>query len=398
MNRPQTKILLRLPAALLIAWLAQPATCQAWSLASQPVEGVLLLKNTNILRGKIQKQGDYFHIHLPNGKLQIREQQVETVCENLEAAYEYRLGKHGGSTADSHLDLAGWSIRHELYTHAQAELDKASSIDDDHPRLALLQRQLKQAKQMADYQREQEIAKAKVQPKPKPINPETLEKAPRWARALFVRQIQPLMVHSCATGGCHQNAIQSEFQLSRLAIDGVGHPGVTLRNLAATLERINWDTAEQSELLVLAREAHGGDASSEPLPPQKLRVLQSWVEQLAEANSKKNEPNALPEVLEVAEVSITPTLALNPPQLAIPKPTNPAPAGGVRTASYQPRDAFDPAVFNDRYGTAQRLPAPAAPESVAQVNTTEISSVPHVLVPSDPVRSNPVPTPLPATE
>ena len=194
------------------------------------------------------------------------------------------------------------------------------------------------------------------------------------------------MVHSCASGGCHQSAEQSGFQLSRLAIDGVGHPGVTLRNLAQTLEQINWESADESDLLVRARKAHGEQSSSEPLPPHKLKVLQSWVQQLAEAEHQANEPTELPHVVEVDELPITPTLELNAPKLATP-----APPSGVRTASYVARDPFDPAVFNDRYATAKQPPVPVVPSP----NTATKSSVPHVLAPSDPA---PVPVRLPATE
>lgn len=370
--------------AALIACAAPANSCLAWSLAPQPVEGILLLKNSNILRGKVQKQGKHYLVFLPNGKLQIRETQVETVCQDLNAAFEYRKEKYGGSSADSHLDLVSWCLRHELYEHAEAELQAAESKDAKHPRLKFLRRQLTQTLKMAELQRQQQIAAAKVAHEPAPIDPAQLDKAPKWARALFVRQIQPLMVQSCTTGGCHQSATDSEFHLSKLAVDGVGHPGVTLRNLSETLNQINWDAAEQSNLLTQARKAHGSEASSAPLPPHKLQVLQSWVSQLAEANQQATEPKELPAVVEVAELPITPTLQLNAPQLTTPQAVK-----GVRTASYEPKDPFDPARFNDRYATAK--PAPQMPIAEPKVQPAE--PVPHVLAPSDPVL-----IPLPATE
>lgn len=370
--------------AVMIACINFADHCHAWSLAAQPVDGILLLKNSNILRGKLQKQGKHYFVFLPNGKLRVRENQVETVCQDIQAAFEYRKHKYGGTSADSRLDLVAWCLRHELYEHAESELQAVESMDAKHPRLKFLRRQLTQTLKMVELHEQQRIAEAKVVPDPEPIDPAKLDKAPKWARALFVRQIQPLMVQSCTAGGCHQSSTESEFQLSKLAIDGVGHPGVTLRNLSETLEEINWDAAEQSDLLVQARRAHGATDSSTPLPPHKLHVLQSWVSQLAEANDQSLQLKELPAVVEVAEVPITPTLQLNAPQLEPSKP-----AEGVRTASYEPKDPFDPAVFNDRYATAK--PAPDIPNVAPQVQPAD--SVPHVLAPSDPA-----PIPLPPTE
>ncbi len=390
MNSPASRKLLVVALAAVLSGFPCASECLGWSLASQPVEGVLLLKNSNIIRGKIQQQGKHYHVYLPNGKLRIREQQVETVCQDLEAAFQYRVEKFAGSSADSHLDLAGWCLRHELYQHAEAELAAAAKLDDRHPRLPMLRRQLEQSMKMAEHQKQHALEQARVPPEPKPLDPTALDKAPRWARALFVRQIQPLMVHSCATGGCHQPGEETTFQLSRLAIDGVGHPGVTLRNLAATLEQIDWDASDESTLLSRARKAHGGENASQPLPPHKLRVLQSWVDQLAEAHQQESQLQQLPVVaaIEVKPevVEITPTLELNAPQLAAKTPPV-----GVRTASYQAKDPFDPGVFNERFATVK----PPAPLPTVQATTLTESSVPHVLAPSDPT---PIPLPLPAAE
>ena len=369
-----------LPLILLLG--ASAANCHAWSLASQPVEGVLLLKNSNVLRGKIQQLGDQFHVHMPNGKLQIRKQQVETVGPNIEAIYQYRRDQRGGSSADTHIELAAWCLRHELFDHAEAEIKEAESIDQEHRRLKLLQRQLKQLRQLADQQANPKPAEPTVADVV-PVEPSEIETAPKWARALFVRQIQPLIVHSCATGGCHQASETESFQLNRLALEGAGHPGATLRNLAETLKHIDFATAEQSKLLEKARLAHGSTKGSKPLEPHKLQVLSSWVEQLAEAHQKENALRTVPALAEVEASPITPTLTLNPPtqnstnpsatQPSIAQPSNTQPSEGIRVASFTKADPFDASAFNDRYGVK---PQPAATQS--------FSAVPHLLVPGDP--------------
>jgi len=380
---------LQIFTVMLLVSAVHSSCCQAWSPASQPVEGVLVLRNGNLLRGKLQQQGDHYLVQLSNGELQVHEQQVEMVCQNIEEAYQRRRVARVGSTADSHVELARWCLRHDLFSHAEAEIQQAQAIDLNYPRLALLERQLKQSLQMELRKKQRRLAETDVAPEPTPLDPATLEKAPQWARALFVRQIQPLVVHACATGGCHQPGSvaesrlgsESKFHLNRLAIDGAGHPEATLRNLAATLQQIDWQSADQSNLLRRARQAHGSLDASIPLPPHKWRVLEGWVTQLAEAHRKETERKSLRLV------------AALPPKSG-PQPTQPLvfstqamqqPPSEVRTATYEPKkvepiDPFDPSGFNRRFATKATEP-------------TAESTVPHVLVPSERAL-----TPLPAAE
>ncbi|MGI9430223.1 MAG: hypothetical protein ACR2NM_16295, partial [Bythopirellula sp.] len=305
-------------SAILLVLAVCPSVVLAWSLVAQPVEGFLVLRNGNILRGRVQQQGEHYHVYMPNGKLQVREQQVEMFCQNLDEAYQRRRESRAGSSADSHLDLAAWCLRHDLLDYAHSELQAASLIDPHHDRLALLQRQLKSVIRMAELHKQQQLAEQIVAPEPEPLDPASLEKAPPWARALFVRQIQPIMVHSCAAGGCHQAGTASEFQLNRLAIDGAGHPDATLRNLAATLKQIDWEAADESDLLKQAQRAHGSGSSSKPMPMHKLQVLQGWIAQLTEAHHKRLTLMTLPLLAE--DEPNPPPLQLNAPQQSVAQP------------------------------------------------------------------------------
>lgn len=253
---------------------------------SEAITGILLLRNGNVLEGKIQRQSDFYKIEMPKGELQVPVGQVDIFCHNLDEAYEQRRVQQTGGSADTHIDLARWCLRHELLEHAARELLDASSIDPDHRQLPLLERQLQLALQNRTHKHQPKpLVDLKAIPTDEQL--ESFEKVPTWARTLFVRQIQPLLVDSCATSGCHQPGSSESFHLNRLVRDGPGHPAVTMSNLAATLEQLDLKSPANSSLLERAKTAHGAIGTLPPqvLEPHQLQMLRTWVEQLALAQS-----------------------------------------------------------------------------------------------------------------
>ena len=241
-----------------------------------------MLRNGNVLEGKIQRLADFYRIELPNSELQIRVEQVETFCHSLDEAYERRRFQRTGSSADSHVELAHWCLRHELLEYASRELLDARLIDPEHRQLPLLERHLQLAlKNQAASRRPKPLAGASTTPTDDDL--ESLEKVPDWARTLFVRQIQPLLVDSCATSGCHQPGSGESFQLNRLARAGAGHPATTSRNLAATLAQLDLESPAKSKLLQRAKTVHGpeGKMPLQVLQPHRFQMLLTWVEQLS---------------------------------------------------------------------------------------------------------------------
>ncbi len=258
-------------------------------------------------------------MELPNGQLQVPVAQVEMFCQNLDEAYERRREARTGSMADSHLELAHWCIRHNLFEHASRELLDARTIDPQHRKLAMLERRLQYARDLAAQVKPPATTTALLPQEPE-IQP--APQMPQGVRALFVRKIQPLLVRSCAATGCHQGETSGKFQLNRLALDGAGHPRTTRTNLAATLAQVDLLAPGQSALLGRAQVAHGANGVnlSQPLQPRQVQMLQAWIAQLAAAN-QENAP-------------------------VVSDSTRPAQA--VRTASAEIEDPFDPEIFNRR--------------------------------------------------
>ncbi len=320
--------------------------------APDAVPGVLVLANGNLIQGKIQRESDVYRVRTPQSELVVRVAQVDMFCHTIDEAYEQRRLQRAGSSADSHVDLARWCLRHDLLQYASRELLEVRIIDPEHRQLPLLERQVqlalrnRQAKDRPDPLVETAVQKEEDHSK-------LIEDVPDWARTLFVRQIQPLLVDSCAASGCHQPGSPEQFQLNRLALDGPGHPATTLNNLAATLALLDFASPDNSALLLRAKTAHGGSDSTKPhaLEPHRYQMLRTWVEQLALArqNSTKN-------VVElVAHRSTGPLEA--PPLIR----------QALEVSEVTPADAdpFDPDEFNGRFAADDDATAsPAAhPES-----------------------------------
>jgi len=321
------------------------------------VAGLLVLRNGNVLSGHVIRLKDYYQVEMSNGQLRVPVNQVDRFCHNLDEAYAERRRLRTGSTADSHLELAQWCIRHKLYEHASRELHDARTIDSRHRKLALLESRLQHVQQ-SDKARQSNLAPIDLNPAPIAIETvnsqpqgqsKLIRRLPQRERAKFVRQIQPMLVKSCAATGCHQSGAARAWQLNRLAVDGAGHPQATLGNLNSTLAQIDWQVPQESPLIGFARNPHGslGQGASQPLRLRQLQLLRSWLEQIATSS----------QALDLAEEYAKPVVENRSPQgrLQIPKSGLKIPASirdrqGVRTASAEVEDPFDPEVFNRQYG------------------------------------------------
>ena len=315
--------------------------------AAEAVPGILVLANGNVLAGKIQRQADFYHVTLPQSELVVRVEQVDMFCHTIDEAYEQRRLQRAGSSADSHVELARWCLRHDLLEYASRELLEARTIEPGHRQLPMVERQLQLA-----------LRNRQAKDRPDPLveaaatsdvdHSKLIEDVPDWARTLFVRQIQPLLVDSCAASGCHQPGSPDSFHLNRLALDGAGHPMTTLGNLAATLAQLDLESPDNSALLLRAKTAHGGTDATKPetLETHRYQMLRTWIEQLSLA--KQNSAENAVEL--VAHRTSDPVDALPLIRQALEK------------TEVKPRDPFDPGEFNGRFaaGDESATSSPAA--------------------------------------
>ena len=330
---------------------------------SAPQQGFLVLANGSVLKGVVALDGDHYRVLLEKGKLQVRADQVDFFCKSMEEAYIRRKARRipTNATADAHLEMARWCVQHQLFASAATELQNAQAIDPKQPQLPFVERQITQAQQLAE-QREaapaSHITDIQVQPAAATVEkePAAFGEIPPWARTEFIKRVQPMMVHSCATAGCHVLSSSQQMSIERSALDGVGNPEVINRNLISVITQVNFTEPETSRLLAMGAATHGAadGEQSKPLTPHQLEILRAWVTQLAlreppADQEQDSEPSVAQVVIGMNSTAQRAALAAEQPPVAS-------------------QDPFDPAAFNSEHSrTAEEKSAPA--EATSQPST-----------------------------
>lgn len=370
--------------ALAAAMMAVAAPLPFVAAETTVTQGVLVLRNGNVLQGGVRRYGDYYRVDLANASFQVPVAQTELFCQSLVEAYEQRRELHVGASADAHLELARWCLRHDLLDQAAREVLDARTIDPGHPSLGTIDSQLGQLIALkADQQVRRQIPEVKQvtfdsplaapsAPAPTPLD------ISAEAQTQFVRNIQPMLVHSCATGGCHQPDSQNRFQLDRWALEGSGNATLIRRNLAAVAAQVDKQDPASSPLIQWARHAHGGkgNKSSTALAPYQAALLMEWLNAAA---------GVIPSELVAPELGDQTGAVPNESKQPGREHDEPAAAGADGSAraanmprsaqqpnaSFVPRDPFDPEIFNRRQavvGDGDQRPAtirPRQPEPTA---------------------------------
>ncbi len=307
---------------------------EAAQLPLQP--GLLVLVNGSVLEGMISRQGEHFHVLLPKGELRVAATQVDFFCHDLQEAYERRRARHGEESVDTHLELARWCLQQHLYDFAERELHSARAIDSEHSLVDPMARRIAQARDVGAKKLDiVNLVQHTDQQELIPVTPASAEshaEIPQWARVEFIKRVQPLLLHSCATAGCHLPNSAQAMQLDRRATDGAGKPALIFRNMESVLAVVDFDNPEESRLLALAKKQHASENrnASKPLTPRQLEILRAWVTQLASQRGSVTPVPATESVTAEVIPSSTPTLS------AV-------------------KDPFDPSAFNRKVPQTEAL-------------------------------------------
>jgi hypothetical protein len=385
-------------AALVIAFtiaLAASRADETTSTAYPPIAdgeaAILVLQDGGVLTGEITRAADWYLVSRGSGQMQVARSRVLLLCRTLDEAYEFKRQQIRGDKPADHLRLAEWCIRYELRDEAAAELAEARRLDPDMPRLHLLQRRLEKSDSPSKPKESVYLANANSQAKlratPAASQPVAVAKSasvgdlPDGVVELFTRRVQPVLVNGCTAAACHRAGGKQSFQLDRAILRGESNRRTTMRNLQAALTLVDREHPDQSPLLTIPRRTHGG--MSGPICGSRQEAayqhLVDWVALVAPAKEEAVAPDAdANRPAATDQVGNTAARPTRPGANATPMAPGPLPLDGgensaVRATSasdldlrstlkqphrlqvgaeqlkaWQPRDEFDPEIFNRR--------------------------------------------------
>lgn len=343
-------------------------------------ESVLVLRNGRVMQGRIAPVGDQFIVGLgERSEVRIPAHQVEMHCRDLSEAYERRRERIPPDSAAAHFDLAEWCLRENLLEFARQEIARGEALEPTQPRLPQLKLRLELLAQPAAPEREPEIA-----PQPRVVSADEIadvvQQLPVVAVSSFATTIQPMLLNHCGT--CHGPTSNSSFRLLRPAWAKSLPQRLTQRNMHTTLSLVDRESPEASPLLSIGLKPHGGAELPifENTDHYQWQQLRTWVLQLATPN-RHSRPVAFASPDTILSRN-TPYVAARPteppgqePQPGLPAANSPRPFPPPATAGaasptaaataapstltpvklppaeqpYQPRDPFDPEIFNRRF-------------------------------------------------
>lgn len=341
------------------------------------INGVLVLRNGNVLSGAVRRYGDDYRVDVADATMRVPADKVERFAATLQEAYEARRAALAVASADAHLELAQWCLRLNLFDEAAREMLDARTLDPANTELIGLQVRLREAIELENSRREPSpvIETAADAPAVEAMAPPIAISSE--AQIQFVRSIQPMLVRSCALGGCHQAGGAQQLQLDRWALEGNGNADSVRRNLTSVLRELNAEDPSSSVLVHWARLTHGrrDGVGSRPLTARQAALLIEWLKQAAGIETT---PTTVPTKVEGEQLAA----ATGEPMMSAPTPAAtqiegfaPAvsPVQRARSRRLVPHDAFDAEIFNRR--AARHAAKESADEGAQEARNVEKSAL-----------------------
>ncbi len=270
------KISLVLALPLLLA-----AVLPADELSLAPRQGVLLLRNGELVAGEILLSGDRYDVRVAGGQIHIKRSEVEYFGSSVLDCYQRKRVQVEPGKVQQSLELADWCLRQHLYEQAALALADAVDSDPQHPRIPLLERRLK-------FALEQPVTPAgHTAPADDAVSIEDLnrlvEGLPAGCVETFTSAIQPMLMNHCSTAGCHGPQSAGSLKLLRTSGSRIPSRRATQRNLYAVLQLVDRERPSESRLLTLPTRPHGNVKSAifTSRETNQYRLLVAWVYQLS---------------------------------------------------------------------------------------------------------------------
>lgn len=345
-----------------------------------PYEGVLVLTNGNAMRGRITQEGEFYSLAInEDSVIRMPAERVAFACRSLEEAYLRQKARVGTTTLSHHVELANWCLGLELWQEAAYHHAIAMRSGPDDPEVIRLDRlyqvklnernnhgQVETVQYSLPVTRPQQMLDEVESDQPDPSLP------PQIVR-YYTSTVQPIMLNSCAASRCHAENSENAFRLVEFENVRSIPQRMTVRNMNAALNFIDYEQPHKSQLLVQGGTRHG-DGTSPNLSPQQLRAIQAWVYAASQGAkpSRNRVDNSIVPASFNAPADLPKALADPGPAMSKPLPATPAnpvfggnanammggrerpyrsmPQKGVpKKEKPEVRDEFDPELFNRKF-------------------------------------------------
>lgn len=340
--------------------------------AAAASDGILVMRNGTVMAGKISQLEDSYHVEGKYGNVQVPASMVKMRCSGIREAYQRLHGLTARlQSADSHVTLAKWCVTNQLEAEAVQELNDALELE---PEREDVKRMLRGVTESTKSER-----KTPPRERDEPVRTPPADVAPAEEGATlggldlplalhYTRRVQPLLVKTCATAGCHNRDSNAGFQLYHVIPGKPSNRFASERNLSAVLEQIDLKNPGDSPLLKKPRGSHGRNGRPlffGPRGEEQLSELETWVRSVARAATRQGRQTAgggrkgsIRQVSAAAEDPVARKVRGNDP-FATRATVSELPFSGERRerklSESGRNDPFDPAGFN-RQATGGRAP------------------------------------------
>jgi hypothetical protein len=347
----------------------------------QRAQGVVILRNGQVIEGRISRDDGLYIVDLPDGQIRLKAADVDLACRNLEDGYQQKRTAIQAGNVHDHLELAQWCLKHDLLGPAAAELADATAVDPNNPMIDALQHRLKMA--VEPQKLTDGTGSATIGPSNEDLD-RMIRGLPHGAVETFTQLVQPVLMNHCTSSGCHGPQSESSLRLFRTSGNKMASRRITQRNLYSVLQFINMDNPQASRLLSAPTEPHGTARYAIFNEHQALQYkrLVDWTNQLSHQPASESPstvgafgvieppswfvPDGGPQTLpqDPRKPRQLPANAQGQAARRGPAHISGKTVGEASPAAYnQSADPHDPDLFNRRYAPEVKQPSDGTPPS-----------------------------------
>ncbi|ODT96570.1 MAG: hypothetical protein ABS79_07940 [Planctomycetes bacterium SCN 63-9] len=282
---------------------------------SQQEDGVILLKDGQVVQGTIIRDDEGYLIKTPSGSKRFPRRRIEQTFSTLQEAYQYKASQFPDEDVQERLKLAQWCLAQNMETEARTQLNGILRINPKHiqakamlEKLDATQVRLAKQRQLDPGVRQAQATPGDIQGdgSPQELDPAALGRSGAQTRSMasgiaevpnifnlprptalrlseeFNRSVHPILQRHCAK--CHNERYPGMFQLRQVRSPRDLNRDTLNLNLDATLQLIDPSNPSRSEILTTSLRTHGIGKTKRPIfrasnDPSYLKLSQ-WVENI----------------------------------------------------------------------------------------------------------------------